>query len=91
LKYARKGKQNDSDTFDVPVLAVGEGVLEGRATEADTYLHGAGRDQRVAHWIFDGFEKEHGVHLGESPVALQRRTKAVAAGSRSSSDAVKAK
>jgi molecular chaperone DnaK len=59
-------------TFDVSVLEIGEGVIEVRATNGDTYLGGDDFDLRVMDWLVEEFKKEQGIDLKSDKMALQR-------------------
>jgi molecular chaperone DnaK len=59
-------------TFDISVLMVGEGVLEVKATNGDTFLGGDDFDQRIIDWIVDEFRKDQGIDLRQDRMALQR-------------------
>src|SRR5215210_3104536 len=59
-------------TFDISILHVGEGVLEVKATNGDTFLGGDDFDQRVIDWIIDEFKKDQGIDLRQDRMALQR-------------------
>src|SRR5690242_7156550 len=59
-------------TFDISVLAIGDGVFEVKATNGDTHLGGDDWDARIMDWILDEFRKEHGMDLRKQPDALQR-------------------
>jgi molecular chaperone DnaK len=59
-------------TFDISILTVGEGVLEVRATNGDTFLGGDDFDQRIIDWIVDEFRKDQGIDLRQDRMALQR-------------------
>ncbi|MDR1686421.1 MAG: molecular chaperone DnaK [Desulfovibrio sp.] len=59
-------------TFDISVLEVGDGVVEVRATNGDTFLGGEDFDQRIINWLVDEFRKESGVDLSKDRLALQR-------------------
>jgi len=59
-------------TFDISILIVGEGVLEVKATNGDTFLGGDDFDQRVIDWIVDEFKKDQGIDLRQDRMALQR-------------------
>ena len=59
-------------TFDVSILEVGEGLIEVKSTNGDTHLGGDDWDERVVHWLLDGFKKEQGVDLSNDRQALQR-------------------
>jgi chaperone protein DnaK len=59
-------------TFDISILEVGDGVVEVRATNGDTFLGGEDFDQRVINWMVDEFRKANGVDLSQDRLALQR-------------------
>ncbi len=59
-------------TFDISILEVGEGVVEVRSTNGDTYLGGDDLDKRVMDWIVREFRKSDGIDLGADRMALQR-------------------
>ncbi len=59
-------------TFDVSVLEIGEGVIEVKSTNGDTYLGGDDFDLRIIDWMVDEFKKEQGVDLKHDKMALQR-------------------
>jgi molecular chaperone DnaK len=59
-------------TFDISILSVGEGVLEVKATNGDTFLGGDDFDQRIIDWIVDEFRKDQGIDLHQDRMALQR-------------------
>jgi molecular chaperone DnaK len=59
-------------TFDISILTVGEGVLEVKATNGNTFLGGDDFDQRVIDWIVDEFRKDQGIDLRQDRMALQR-------------------
>lgn len=59
-------------TFDISILEVGDGIVEVRATNGDTFLGGEDFDQRVINWLVDEFKKESGVNLSQDRLALQR-------------------
>ncbi|MDL2267645.1 molecular chaperone DnaK [Desulfovibrio sp. OttesenSCG-928-G15] len=59
-------------TFDISILEVGDGIVEVRATNGDTFLGGEDFDQRVINWLVDEFKKETGVDLAKDRLALQR-------------------
>ena len=59
-------------TFDVSILAVGEGLIEVRATNGDTHLGGDDWDQRIVQWMVQEFKKDQGVDLSQDRMALQR-------------------
>ncbi|KAF0182414.1 MAG: molecular chaperone DnaK [Nitrospirae bacterium] len=59
-------------TFDVSILEIGEGVIEVKSTNGDTYLGGDDFDLRVIDWLVDEFRKEQGIDLRSDKMALQR-------------------
>jgi len=61
-------------TFDISILAVGDGIIEVRATNGDTHLGGDNIDQRIVDWLIDEFQKETGLDLRSkgNEMALQR-------------------
>ena len=59
-------------TFDISILEIGDGVFEVKATNGDTFLGGDDFDHRIAAWLLETFQKEHGVDLSKDPQALQR-------------------
>ena len=59
-------------TFDVSVLEIGEGVIEVKSTNGDTFLGGDDFDLRVIDWMVEEFRKEQGIDLKSDKMALQR-------------------
>ena len=59
-------------TFDISILEIGEGVIEVKATNGDTYLGGDDFDLRIIDWLADEFKKEQGIDLKSDKMALQR-------------------
>ncbi len=59
-------------TFDVSVLEIGEGVIEVKSTNGDTYLGGDDFDLRIIDWLVEEFKKEQGIDLKGDKMALQR-------------------
>jgi molecular chaperone DnaK len=59
-------------TFDISILEIGEGVIEVRSTNGDTYLGGDDFDLRVIDWMVEEFKKENGIDLKADKMALQR-------------------
>ncbi len=59
-------------TFDISVLEIGEGVIEVKSTNGDTYLGGDDYDLRIIDWMVEEFKKEHGIDLKKDKMALQR-------------------
>ncbi|MCP4504520.1 MAG: molecular chaperone DnaK [Deltaproteobacteria bacterium] len=67
-------------TFDISILELNDGVFEVRATNGDTYLGGEDFDQRIIHFLADGFKEEHDVDLRQDKMALQRLREAAEKG-----------
>ena len=59
-------------TFDVSILEIGDGVVEVKATNGDTFLGGEDFDSRVIGWLAEEFKKKEGVDLTKDKLALQR-------------------
>jgi molecular chaperone DnaK len=59
-------------TFDISVLEIGEGVIEVKSTNGDTYLGGDDFDLRVMDWLVEEFKKDQGIDLKQDRMALQR-------------------
>src|SRR6187455_2655405 len=59
-------------TFDISILEVGEGVVEVKSTNGDTFLGGDNLDHRIMEWIISEFKKAEGIDLGKDRMALQR-------------------
>ncbi len=59
-------------TFDISILEIGEGVIEVKSTNGNTYLGGDDLDLRVMDWLVDEFKKEQGIDLRQDRMALQR-------------------
>ncbi|MBF0516468.1 MAG: molecular chaperone DnaK [Nitrospirae bacterium] len=59
-------------TFDISILEIGEGVIEVKSTNGDTYLGGDDLDIRIMDWLVDEFKKEQGIDLHKDKMALQR-------------------
>ncbi len=59
-------------TFDISVLEIGEGVIEVKSTNGDTYLGGDDFDLRIIDWMIEEFKKEQGIDLKKDKMALQR-------------------
>lgn len=59
-------------TFDISILEIGEGVIEVKSTNGDTYLGGDDFDIRVMDWMVEEFRKEQGIDLKQDRMALQR-------------------
>ncbi|MEW6115324.1 MAG: molecular chaperone DnaK [Nitrospirota bacterium] len=59
-------------TFDISVLEIGEGVIEVKSTNGDTYLGGDDFDARIIDFLVSEFKKENGIDLRADKMALQR-------------------
>ena len=59
-------------TFDISILEIGDGVIEVKATNGDTFLGGDDFDNKIIEWICGEFKKESGKDLAKDPQALQR-------------------
>ena len=59
-------------TFDVSILEIGEGVIEVKSTNGDTYLGGDDFDIKIIDWMVEEFKKEQGIDLKHDKMALQR-------------------
>jgi len=59
-------------TFDISILEIGEGVIEVRSTNGDTYLGGDDFDLRIMDWMIEEFKKDQGIDLRQDKMALQR-------------------
>ncbi|MBF0538777.1 MAG: molecular chaperone DnaK [Nitrospirae bacterium] len=59
-------------TFDISILEIGEGVIEVKSTNGDTYLGGDDFDIRIMDWLVEEFKKEQGIDLKKDKMALQR-------------------
>lgn len=59
-------------TFDISILEIGEGVIEVKSTNGDTYLGGDDFDLRIIDWMVEEFKKDQGIDLKKDRMALQR-------------------
>lgn len=59
-------------TFDISILEIGEGVIEVRSTNGNTYLGGDDLDLRIIDWMVEEFKKDQGIDLKSDKMALQR-------------------
>jgi molecular chaperone DnaK len=59
-------------TFDISILEIGEGVIEVKSTNGDTYLGGDDFDLRILDWLVEEFKKDQGIDLKNDKMALQR-------------------
>jgi molecular chaperone DnaK len=63
-------------TFDVSILALGEGVFEVKATSGNNHLGGDDFDAKVVEWIVSEFKKAEGIDLSKDKMATQRLVEA---------------
>ena len=59
-------------TFDVSVLEIGDGLVEVKATNGDTFLGGEDFDNRIIQYLVDQFQRDNGMDLRKDRMALQR-------------------
>jgi molecular chaperone DnaK len=59
-------------TFDISILEIGEGVIEVKSTNGNTYLGGDDFDLRLIDWMVEEFKKDQGIDLKNDKMALQR-------------------
>ncbi len=59
-------------TFDVSVLEIGDGLVEVKATNGDTFLGGEDFDNRIIEYLADEFKRDNSVDLRNDRMALQR-------------------
>src|SRR5216117_1999064 len=59
-------------TFDVSILEIGDGVVEVKATNGDTFLGGEAFDQRVIDYLADEFKKDQAIDHRKDRMPLQR-------------------
>jgi molecular chaperone DnaK len=59
-------------TFDISTLELGEGIIEVKSTNGDTFLGGDDFDLRIMDWLVAEFKKEQGIDLSKDKMALQR-------------------
>src|SRR6201985_1972496 len=59
-------------TFDVSLLDVGGGVVEGGYTAGDCHLGGDDFDRRIVDYLADEFQRENNIDLRKDSQALQR-------------------
>ncbi len=62
----------EANSFDVAVIAVGDGITDVNAVAFETWLGTERWVQRLADALQKQFEHDRGVHLGEDHVALRR-------------------
>ncbi len=59
-------------TFDISILEIGDGVIEVKSTNGDTFLGGDDIDLRILDWMVEEFKKDQGIDLKNDKMALQR-------------------
>jgi molecular chaperone DnaK len=59
-------------TFDVSILEVGDGVVEVKSTNGDTFLGGDDWDRRIVDYVASEYKKDQGIDLSQDRQALQR-------------------
>lgn len=59
-------------TFDVSLVEMSGGIIDVRASHGNTQLGGDDFDERLAQWLIEQFEDEHGVDLRGNPQAQAR-------------------
>jgi molecular chaperone DnaK len=59
-------------TFDISILEIGEGVIEVKSTNGNTYLGGDDFDLKIMDWLVEEFKKDQGIDLKNDRMALQR-------------------
>jgi molecular chaperone DnaK len=59
-------------TFDISILEIGEGVIEVKSTNGDTFLGGDDFDLRILDWMVGEFKRDQGIDLKNDKMALQR-------------------
>lgn len=59
-------------TFDISILALGDGVFEVLSTNGDTHLGGDDFDRKIINWLADEFQSDKGIDLRKDPMAAQR-------------------
>lgn len=59
-------------TFDISILEIGEGVIEVKSTNGNTYLGGDDFDLRIMDWLVEEFRKDQVIDLKSDKMALQR-------------------
>src|SRR3569623_128169 len=59
-------------TFDISVLEIGDGEIEVKSTNGDTFLGGEDFDMRLVDYLADEFRKDQGIDLRKDALALQR-------------------
>jgi len=55
-----------------PILEIGDGVFEVKATSGNNHLGGDDFDERIIRWLVEQFKMEHGIDLTRDRQAMQR-------------------
>jgi len=59
-------------TFDLSILAIGQGVFEVLATDGDSYLGGEDFDNRLVEFLVEDFKQKFGINIYNDKMAHQR-------------------
>ena len=59
-------------TFDISILEIGDGVIEVKSTNGDTFLGGEDFDKKIIDYLVSEFKKDSGIDLKGDKLALQR-------------------
>ena len=59
-------------TFDISILEIGDGVIQVKATNGNTFLGGEDVDWQIVNFLTDQFKEREGIDLREDRMALQR-------------------
>ena len=59
-------------TFDVSILEIGDGVIEVKSTNGDTFLGGEDFDKLIIDYLVSEFKRDTGIDLKSDKLALQR-------------------
>ena len=59
-------------TFSISIMEIGDGVIDVKSTNGDTFLGGEDFDMRLVSYLADEFQKERGINLRNDKLALQR-------------------
>ncbi len=59
-------------TFDISILEIGDGVVEVKSTNGDTFLGGEDFDNRIIDYLVEQFKKDNNIDLKKDKLALQR-------------------
>ena len=66
-------------TFDISILAIGEGLYQVKSTAGDTFLGGEDFDARIIDFLLEHFLRQTGVDLRSDSMAMQRLKEAAEA------------